>query len=128
MIRDPEILNALLDSVGRFVRERLVPAENTVAETDEIPADIVQEMRDLGLFGMTVPEEFGGLGLTMEEEVRVLFELCKTSPAFRSVIGTTVGIGSQGILMDGTEAQKAEYLPSRTAVVRSEAASDPASG
>ncbi len=111
MIRDPEILNALLDSVGRFVRERLVPAENTVAETDEIPADIVQEMRDLGLFGMTVPEEFGGLGLTMEEEVRVLFELCKTSPAFRSVIGTTVGIGSQGILMDGTEAQKAEYLP-----------------
>jgi len=111
MIRDPEILNALLDSVGRFVRERLVPAENTVAETDEIPADIVQEMRDLGLFGMTVPEEFGGLGLTMEEEVRVLFELCKTSPAFRSVIGTTVGIGSQGILMDGTDAQKAEYLP-----------------
>ena len=111
MIRDPEILNALLDSVGRFVRERLVPAENTVAETDEIPADIVQEMRELGLFGMTVPEEFGGLGLTMEEEVRVLFELCKTSPAFRSVIGTTVGIGSQGILMDGTEAQKAEYLP-----------------
>jgi len=111
MIRDPEILNALLDSVGRFVRERLVPAENTVAETDEIPADIVQEMRELGLFGMTVPEEFGGLGLTMEEEVRVLFKLCKTSPAFRSVIGTTVGIGSQGILMDGTEAQKAEYLP-----------------
>lgn len=111
MIRDPEILNALLDSVGRFVRERLVPAENTVAETDEIPADIVQEMRELGLFGMTVPEEFGGLGLTMEEEVRVLFELCKTSPAFRSVIGTTVGIGSQGILMDGTDAQKAEYLP-----------------
>ena len=75
MIRDPEILNALLDSVGRFVRERLVPAENTVAETDEIPADIVQEMRDLGLFGMTVPEEFGGLGLTMEEEVRVLFDV-----------------------------------------------------
>ena len=111
MIRDPEILNALLDSVGRFVRERLVPAENTVAETDEIPADIVQEMRDLGLFGMTVPEEFGGLGLTMEEEVRVLFELCKTSPAFRSVIGTTVGIGSQGILMDGTPEQKAAYLP-----------------
>lgn len=111
MIRDPEILNALLDSVSRFVRERLVPAENTVAETDEIPADIVQEMRELGLFGMTVPEEFGGLGLTMEEEVRVLFELCKTSPAFRSVIGTTVGIGSQGILMDGTDAQKAEYLP-----------------
>src|SRR5665647_3749027 len=98
MIRDPEILNALLDSVSRFVRERLVPAENEVSETDEIPPKIVEEMRQLGLFGLTIPEEFGGLGLTMEEEVSVLFELCKTSPAFRSVIGTTVGIGSQGIL------------------------------
>jgi acyl-CoA dehydrogenase len=68
-------------------------------------------MRQLGLFGLTIPEEFGGLGLTMEEEVRVLFELCKTSPAFRSIIGTTVGIGSQGILMDGTPEQKAQYLP-----------------
>ena len=111
MIRDPEILDALLDSVSRFVRERLVPAEHEVSETDEIPPKIVEEMRQLGLFGLTIPEEFGGWGLTMEEEVRVLFELCKTSPAFRSIIGTTVGIGSQGILMDGTPEQKAEYLP-----------------
>lgn len=111
MIRDPQTFEALLDSVRRFVRERLVPAENLVAETDEIPADIVQEMREMGLFGLTIPESYGGLELTMEEEVRLLYELCKTSPAFRSVIGTTVGIGSQGILMDGTEAQKAKYLP-----------------
>lgn len=111
MIRDPEILEALLDSVSRFVRERLVPAETEVSETDEIPAKVVEEMRQLGLFGLTIPEEYGGLGLTMEEEVRVLFELCKTSPAFRSIIGTTVGIGSQGILMDGTPEQKAKYLP-----------------
>lgn len=111
MIRDSETLNALLDSVSRFVRERLVPAEELVARTDEIPAAIVQQMRDMGLFGMTIPESYGGLELTMEEEVRVLFELCKTSPAFRSIIGTTVGIGSQGILMDGTDEQKAKYLP-----------------
>ncbi len=111
MIRDPETFEALLDSVRRFVRERLVPAENQVAETDEIPEDIVQEMREMGLFGLTIPEAYGGLELTMEEEARLLFELCKTSPAFRSVIGTTVGIGSQGILMDGTEEQKAYYLP-----------------
>ena len=111
MIRDAEILEALLDSVRRFVRERLVPAENIVAETDEIPETIVQEMRELGLFGMTIPERFGGLELTMEEEVRVLFELCQTSPAFRSVIGTTVGIGSQGILMDGTPEQQEQWLP-----------------
>jgi len=111
MIRDPQTLEALLESVRRFVRERLVPAENEVAETDTIPAAIVQEMRELGLFGMTIPEAYGGLALTMEEEVRVLFELCQTSPAFRSIIGTTVGIGSQGILMDGTAAQQAAWLP-----------------
>jgi acyl-CoA dehydrogenase len=111
MIRDPETLNALLDSIGRFVRERLVPAEEEVAETDNIPSAIVDEMRALGLFGLTIPEAYGGLELTMEEEARVMIELGKTSPAFRSVIGTTVGIGSQGILIDGTEEQKARYLP-----------------
>ena len=111
MIRDPETMNVFVDSVSRFVRERLVPAETVVAETDKIPDDIAQEMKDMGMFGLTVPEEFGGLGLTMEEEVLVMLEMGKTSPAFRSLFGTTVGIGSQGILMDGTEEQKAEYLP-----------------
>jgi acyl-CoA dehydrogenase len=111
MIRDQETLNILLDNVARFVRERLVPNEELVAETDEIPAAIVDEMRSMGLFGLTIPEEFGGSQLTMEEEVMVLLELCRTSPAFRSVIGTTVGIGSQGIVFDGTEEQKKKYLP-----------------
>ena len=111
MIRDPETMNAFVDSVSRFVRERLVPAEELVAETDKIPDDIAQEMKDMGMFGLTVPEEFGGLGLTMEEEVLVMLEMGKTSPAFRSLFGTTVGIGSQGILMDGTDEQKATYLP-----------------
>jgi acyl-CoA dehydrogenase len=111
MIRDTDTLSQLLDSVNRFVRERLVPAEQQVADTDEIPEDIVQDMRELGLFGMTIPERFGGLELTMEEECRVLFELCQTAPAFRSIIGTTVGIGSQGILMDGTPEQQAQWLP-----------------
>ncbi|WP_454739874.1 acyl-CoA dehydrogenase family protein [Cupriavidus necator] len=111
MIRDNDTLEALLDSVRRFVRERLVPAEALVAETDEIPQDIVQDMREMGLFGMTIPERFGGLELTMEEEVRVVMELCQTSPAFRSLLGTTVGIGSQGILMDGTPEQQAAWLP-----------------
>ena len=111
MIRDQDTLNALLDAVNRFVRERLVPAEALVAETDEIPPDIVQEMKALGLFGMTVPEDYGGLGLTMEEESLVIMAMGQTSPCFRSLFGTTVGIGSQGILLDGTEAQKARYLP-----------------
>jgi acyl-CoA dehydrogenase len=111
MIRDPETLNAFLDSVRRFVKERLVPAEHLVAETDEIPEGIVADMKTMGLFGLTVPECYGGLGLTMEEESLVMFEMGRTSPAFRSLFGTTVGIGSQGILIDGTPQQKDKYLP-----------------
>jgi acyl-CoA dehydrogenase len=111
MIRDPQTLSALLDSVNRFVRERLVPAEAEVAETDQIPADIVEEMKQMGLFGLTVPEEYGGLALTMEEEVEVMLAMGQTSPCFRSLFGSTVGIGSQGIVFDGTPEQKAKYLP-----------------
>jgi acyl-CoA dehydrogenase len=111
MIRDTEMLNQFLDTISKFVRDRLVPAENEVAENDAIPDDIVQEMKDMGLFGMTIPEEYGGLGLTMEEEVLVAIELGRTSPAFRSLIGTNNGIGSAAIVFDGTEKQKQTYLP-----------------
>jgi len=111
MIRDAQTLTMLNDSVTRFVRTRLVPAENLVAETDEIPAELINDMRELGLFGLCIPEEYGGLGLTMEEEVLVTFNLAWTSPAFRSLIGTNNGIGSQGLIIDGTTAQKENYLP-----------------
>ncbi len=111
MIRDPQTLNLLIDSVARFVRTKLVPAEGIVAETDEIPAALIHDMRELGLFGLSIPEEFGGLGLTMEEEIRVAFELAWTSPAFRSLIGTNNGIGSQALIIDGTREQKETYLP-----------------
>jgi len=104
-------MNMLRDNISRFVRERLIPNEEIVAETDEIPPDVVADMKAMGLFGMTIPEEYGGLALTMEEEVLVVFELCRASPAFRSLLGTTVGIGSQGILFDGTIEQKERYLP-----------------
>ncbi|MFM0521243.1 MULTISPECIES: acyl-CoA dehydrogenase family protein [Caballeronia] len=111
MIRDTETMNVLRDNIARFVRERLIPNEERVAESDEIPQDIVRDMKEMGLFGLTIPEGYGGLQLTMEEEVIAMFELGRASPAFRSLIGTTVGIGSQGILLDGTEEQKALYLP-----------------
>jgi acyl-CoA dehydrogenase len=130
MIRDQETMNVLLDNVARFVRERLVPNEELVADTDEIPATIVDDMRAMGLFGLTIPEDYGGLDLTMEEEVLVMFELGKTSPAFRSIIGTTVGIGSQGIVIDGTEAQKAAWLPKLATgeIIASFALTEPGSG
>ena len=130
MIRDTETLQALLDNISRFVRERLMPNENLVAETDAIPAALVDEMKALGLFGLCIPEAYGGLGLTMEEEVRVAFELGKTSPAFRSMFGTNNGIGSQGIIMDGTPEQKAFYLPKLASgdMVASFALTEPGSG
>jgi acyl-CoA dehydrogenase len=111
MIRDTETLQILLDSLRQFVSEVLIPRENEVADTDAIPQDIVGQMREMGLFGLTLPEEFGGLGVTMEEEVNIAFELGRTSPAFRSYIGTNNGIGSIGILLDGTDEQKHHYLP-----------------
>jgi acyl-CoA dehydrogenase len=108
---DPDVLSHLLETVERFVNERLRPLEAKVAEDDRIPERVVAEMRDLGLFGLAIPQEYGGLGLSMTEEVQVAFRLGKTSPAFRSLIGTNNGIGSQGIVIDGTPEQKARYLP-----------------
>src|SRR5215217_3018362 len=98
MIRDPQSFKLLVETIERFVRERLIPREQEVADTDSIPADIVEDMRRMGLFGLTIPEQYGGLGLTMEEEVRVAFEWCRASPAFRSIAGTNNGIGSVGIV------------------------------
>ncbi|CUS43329.1 MAG: acyl-CoA dehydrogenase family protein [Pseudomonadota bacterium] len=111
MALDPETFDALIDTVRRFVTERLRPLEGAVEEADAIPADIIREMRELGLFGLSIAEEYGGLGLTMSEEVRVAIEFGRTTPAFRSTFGTNVGIGSQGLVMAGSDEQKAQWLP-----------------
>lgn len=111
MALDPETLVQFLETLDRFVKERLVPNEDRVADDDRIPPELVQEIRDMGLFGLSIPEEYGGLGLTMSEEVQAAFVLGQTSPVFRSLVGTNNGIGSQGIIIDGTEEQKAHYLP-----------------
>src|SRR5215213_777918 len=111
MALERDTLAQLLDTVARFVTERLRPLEERVAEEDRIPPEVVAEMRELGLFGLSIPEEYGGLGLTMAEEAQVAFRLGGTSPAFRSILGTNNGIGSQGLVIDGTAEQKARYLP-----------------
>jgi acyl-CoA dehydrogenase len=130
MIRDQETLKLLRDSIARFVREVLIPHEDIVAETDAIPADIVAQMRELGLFGLCIPEEYGGLALTMEEEVLVAMELAYASPAFRSLVGTNNGIGAQGIVIDGTLEQKAAWLPRLASgeIIGSFALTEPDSG
>ncbi|GHH22656.1 acyl-CoA dehydrogenase [Sphingomonas sp. AAP5] len=111
MALDPETFDALIDTVRRFVAERLRPLEAAVEEADAIPADVVQDMREMGLFGLSIDEEYGGLGLTMLEEAKVAIELGRTTPAFRSTFGTNVGIGSQGLVMAGNAEQKAAWLP-----------------
>nr|WP_321441860.1 acyl-CoA dehydrogenase family protein [uncultured Hyphomonas sp.] len=108
---DAEIRDALIEQVRRFVTEKCVPAEAEVSENDEVPQSIVDEMKNLGLFGIAVPEEYGGLQLDMETECLVAFELGQTSPAFRSVAGTNIGIGSQALVLFGTEEQKSKWLP-----------------
>lgn len=130
MALEPETLKQLVDTVQRFVRERLIPLEHEVAEKDAVPPEIIAEMRRLGLFGLSVPQEYGGLGLSMSEEVMIAFELGQTSPAFRSLIGTNNGIGSQGIVLDGTEEQKRKYLPRLAAgeIVGSFALTEPGAG
>ena len=111
MAFDAELRDQLLDTLRRFVTERLRPLEAQVAASDEVPAELVEEMKALGLFGLSIPEEYGGLGLSMEEECLVALELGRASPAFRSAFGTNVGIGSQGLVMFGTDAQKEKWLP-----------------
>ncbi|EGP53981.1 acyl-CoA dehydrogenase family protein [Pseudorhizobium flavum] len=130
MALDTDTFNLLLETVNRFVTERLIPREVEVVETNAIPDDVVREMKDLGLFGLSIAEDFGGLGLSMEEEVRVVFELGRASPAFRSVAGTNIGIGSQSIVIAGTQEQKEKYLPALASgdVIGSFALTEPDAG
>ncbi|ACG77304.1 acyl-CoA dehydrogenase [Phenylobacterium zucineum HLK1] len=130
MALDAETRDQLIETVRRFVAERLRPLEAKVAEDDAIPADVIEEMKGLGLFGLSIPAEYGGLDLNMEEECLVCVELGRTSPAFRSAFGTNVGIGSQGLVMFGTEAQKARYLPGVASgeIVTSFALTEPEAG
>ncbi|MBL8557636.1 MAG: acyl-CoA dehydrogenase family protein [Hyphomonadaceae bacterium] len=116
--------------VRRFAEERLRPIEALVAENDAVPEDVIADMKALGLYGLSIPEEFGGLGCSMEDEVTVGFELGRVSPAFRSAFGTNVGIGSQGLVMFGTPEQKAKYLPGIASgeIVTSFALTEPEAG
>jgi len=111
VIKDQQILDQLLETVIRFVSQELIPTEAQVAEQNDIPTELIAKMAELGLFGLSIPTSYGGLGLTMEEECLVALELGRASPAFRTVVGTNIGIGSQGLIMDGRADQKAYWLP-----------------
>ena len=111
MIRNPSAFDAVLTDLRAFVRAVLIPAEPIVQETDDIPAPIVDTMARRGMFGYSIPEEFGGAGMTTEELVRAAIELSQCSVAFRARVGTNTGIGSEALVVAGTAEQKARYLP-----------------
>lgn len=130
MAFDAETRAALIEQVRRFVTETCVPVEAQVSEEDAVPQHVVDAMKELGLFGVAVPEAFGGLDLDMETECLVAMELGQTSPAFRSVAGTNIGIGSQALVLFGTDAQKQKWLPGIAAgeLIASFALTEPEAG
>ncbi|MCW0211220.1 Acryloyl-CoA reductase (NADH) [Achromobacter veterisilvae] len=111
MIRDPDGFPQFLESLRRYVRQRLAPREAEVARLDEVPQDLVADMAAQGLFGYSIPEQYGGAGMTTEELVLAAMELSQCSVAFRARVGTNTGIGSEALVADGTDEQKARYLP-----------------
>lgn len=106
--QDFESLHA---NVKKLVRETLDPNFETIEKQAEIPEEIVDQFRRLGLFGMSIPKKYGGLGLTTVEEMSLLEELTYTNACFRSRVGTNNSIGSMGIVFDGTDEQRKTYLP-----------------
>ena len=111
MIRDEKRLAALLGGVRRFMEETAIPNEERVERENAIPEEIVDGMRALGFFGWSIPEEYGGAGLSTEELCLANIEISQCAVAYRARAGTNTGIGSEAIIQDGTEAQKRQYLP-----------------
>ncbi len=111
MIRDQGRLEQLLADVRHFVREVAIPNEDRVEREDRIPEEIIGAMRRLGTYGWSIPEQYGGAGLTTEELALAFIELSQCSVAYRVHGATNAGIGSEAIIQDGTEEQKRSYLP-----------------
>lgn len=108
---DADIFDQFIDQLGRYVRERLIPAEKDILESDVIPDAIVDEMRELGLFGLTTPEEYGGAAMTIAQYIRTIRTLSYAAPCYRSMVSINIGMVCSALKNGGTEEQKAEWLP-----------------
>ena len=107
---DAETFEAILNQLGRFIRERLIPAEKEVIEANRVPDAILAEMRDMGLFALTTPEEFGGAGMSISQYIRIIRELGKPAPAFRAAMSINTGMFTTALRKGGTPDQQAEWL------------------
>lgn len=108
---DADVFDAFIDQLRRYVRERLIPAEEEVIAQDRIPDAILAEMRDMGLFGLTIPEAYGGAGMNISQYIETVKQISYAAPAFRSTISINIGMTGSAIKNFGTEAQRAEWLP-----------------
>ena len=111
MIRNPENFQQFLASIRNFVRAECLPLEEMVDRNDEIPEELVERMRIMGLFGHSIPEIYGGAGLTTEELAMVNIEVSQVATAFRARFGGNTGIASESLIVDGTPEQKERWLP-----------------
>ena len=104
-----------LTAVRRLSQDVLRPNEHRLTREGGIPEDLTEALKEIGLFGISIPEEYGGLGCSMEEQIRLTFEFCQASCVYRSRFSTTIGLTSQAILDFGTSSQKEFYLPKMAA-------------
>jgi acyl-CoA dehydrogenase len=111
VISNSEVNEKRLSKIRSFVRDVAIPAEVEVVEKNCIPESIVDVMRKSGFFGWSIPKEYGGAGLSTEELALANIEISQAATAFRARAGTNTGIGSEGIVQDGTKAQKEKWLP-----------------
>ncbi len=120
----------LLSLLRGFVRREVLPAEAGIDETDEIPDRLIAQAKEMGLYGYALPAEYGGLGLSVTQQVRVAIELGYASPAFRSLFGTNNGIAGQVLVSAGTAEQRKQWLPQLASgeVVASFALTEPDAG
>lgn len=120
----------ILAQVRQFVRTRVVPREQEILDTDAVPADIRKQVAEMGLFGYAIPQEWGGLGLDLTQDVELAMEFGYTSLALRSMFGTNNGIAGQVLVNYGTDEQKQRWLESIASgdVVASFALTEPGAG
>ena len=126
---DEDIFTAFADQLDRYVRDRLIPAEPQLIESNAIPADILAEMRGMGLFGITIPESHGGAGMNVSQYVETIRRLAYAAPAYRSTISIGVGMIASALKNGGTQAQRDRWLPKLAAgMIASFGLTEPGSG
>ena len=126
---DEDTYNLFLDTLKRYVKERMVPAENEVVETNEIPAHIIEEMRELGLFGLNIAEQYGGAGMSASQYLNALTEMSWAAPAYRAIMAIGNGIVNTALSKNGTPEQREKWLPAiASGAVAAFAITEPGSG